>query len=751
MGHRTACDWNPVVTDIDIAETPTLKWPMFRVRTAGPDGFFRNEPMFRFGGNGFRVIRFSRYTIDRSGEAVLAYSFGRIGDRLFGRNPSDDGPQAPDLTGRDVIIEYDTNTDPEEDPVWRVVWFGEILATDERAEPGSAVPSGEVYYHCRDGLWRTHRWIMDAHRVIIGGNDIGPCQGNPGYNTTAGDGIQSRIIGNKSVFTADPQGLEYDAHAWPGSASEYVAPWTTLEAIEHALASAVQPRNPTTGVRSTVFTVAGTLEILGTISAIEVAPNQDVLGFLRSVLDRRRSAGLAVLEWDTAASPESVELLAPRIVIYPALPESITWTRSSGGTETIPGATSQGTTAVLDCIGDPRFLDDGFQVHIEDETTYGAVETLGDRIVVVASFSIPTGTWAKYWEDDEADEMAATGALLSEDPRWAHVGRWVGVPQGWGMAAMYRRSGGQTYPLDVRTDAGTGALVIERRAGHVRGSPLMARIADQSPMESGWNYSANPAALFADAASYEVPRLATGPVRLYALGAGDFSTETDAITVYEAAALENLRVRVAPNGLGLLVDGQDGPYFLPRDPDEVAATCAIELGERIRLLSGDSNGRRKIVQVPGLALHLIHPGAIIGAEDSSDDGGPVAGSPQYAAAAPVSVALREDSGTSAQNFYRIRDDRDLLQYYHNLAVAWYTTRRASAQIPVSGLAFFDDEITGDPWPKLGHVLTQLTYSGQIRASINTPITGIEFDNAADGGDCKSVIITSWSDRDWRPR
>ena len=209
--------------------------PTFRVKTAirwqNEETAWVEQPAQKANGTGLRVRSWARHALPQIGTAIITYEYGVIDDVTY----------SPDQlqVGRGYEIRIERNRGTEEEPVWYVEWWGEVIAIRRLPSPGAEVPQGTLEIHCRDGLHRTTRWKMDRHQVYEASvafgdkNDRG-CYGHPGYNLS--DGL--RVIGNRESSSADGLGIGYVSHSAAGASGALT--WTD----EQALTNAINPRRP---------------------------------------------------------------------------------------------------------------------------------------------------------------------------------------------------------------------------------------------------------------------------------------------------------------------------------------------------------------------------------------------------------------------------------------------------------------------------------------------------------------------------
>lgn len=709
------------------------EWPAFKLYAAA--NFITplvELPMFSVTRNGYELISYSRKVLPDIGRMVFRLRFGVIDGRNYKTVDTDgnavDG--APSLLGREILL---TTSDGA------VVWWGEVVAEEERAWPGSSVPAGEKHYHCADGLYRLTRWTLDRHLWYVGdaGNTATESRGNPGYNVSSSDPwTVDQVLGNREPTNATQDSRGYYAHTYPASGA---ATWTDVQAMRHAMQSATQPLRGD-GTNLTQFLdFDGATSLFAGVNPWRVDDGETAFSLLTRIMDRRRSQGLARLTFASAKSGEALaDFLNPRITIYAQNLSDITYTEpNSGNAVTIDGATTNGTTTTVDLIGDQRLVDGTFQVAAEVATEYTGVETVGARIEMVCTLGTTASGpgFTKSYTDDEAtdyDTAVADGlAERGQTTRFAAVYRGLRIDRAWTLDARDAVSGDSAVTqytsssVDVCMNADTG--VLTKDLDSEANSLVILELMDTLPLAAGWDYTVNPAVPYTGS---ETAPPGTVPVQVFAADVIDNADHRND-TWTDAYAADFMSIsRGGVDGNELYFDSSSGRYWELNDPDDYLFTVSLRLSNRLRYFTGTTEGAVRRVKLENHKLILAHNGAVVALADD--------GSPLYPLSKPIAIG--------GSTFHRIRDDRDGLLRLHKLAVEWYTTRRRTAtwQLRCHGVGqWFDADGVAYDFPTLGQLVTTMTYNGRTE-TLNTPVTTIEYDHISG----TTTWITSWSDLDW---
>jgi hypothetical protein len=670
----------------------TRRYVALRVLTAPSWGApWVVRPMAQALANGFEVLSFSRVVLPDEGSAVLQYHYGKIDGKFV--DPGD----VPDIDQHEVRIQVLLTTGN-----WRTAWWGQCVATRDRCFPGAGTAAGTREYHCVDALHRLRKRPLDAHQVYISATPYN-CRRNPGYNAVEGKG-------DREPTGADPLGLGYVAHTWPGLGDR----WTDAEALQHALASS---RN--TDLGDPTFTLSGSTALLAGESEWDVKPLEDCRNFLTRVTDRRRGRGLAFLSWTEASATGA---LTPLIVVRPQILEDVDVDTPTGPVITLPGATSEDTVVDVDVIGDPRLgpmRQRSFQVAAVSETHYTGVEVSSELLRVLVSLSTVNTSLAGRWSAADATAFAATTLIdrMNNEIRWDHIWRRLGIPRTWNLTVGNGRTG--TGLANSRCDyrcSDQGAIVQPAVADTLDTSPLLVSILPHLPLYKEYDYTQNPPVRF-DGGS-DTAEKTEAPVQAW-LRSGGTSGSTD--RWLNGAKDAKLTIRRDQQDLQISsVYDNDGKLRYIGDKtastlssrynlNQLVLTVGLQLPHRVRFLLGTDEGEIKRILVPGHHLWLAHPGAIFAIGKTLSDGG-------YAAS-------RAAAGAGATPGL-LRDDRDALSRVAGQASIWYLRERQTATWTLADCGFTDgwlpaddngDEDTGgtpEAWPELGEVVASFAFNGQ---------------------------------------
>lgn len=721
----------------------TLEWPRFRVRYAevwmGAQTPWKILPMQAWTGVGFTVRRFSRRCLPDEGEAVLSFDYGTIDGRKY-LNTS-----LPDLVRKEIRIEFDISR--TKTPVYVTVWWGECVAKNDGCWPGSTTPNGTMEYHCKDCLHRWTRFPMMAHQyysyptVNSGDRNYG-VYGHPGFNVTR----NGRVIGNQ--YPNDPNNVGYNCHGWPGAAGN--TPWTDAAAIDQAIASSTprimfeQGGAQVASYVQPLFSFAGVRQNFQGVNVWQVAPRQDLRSFIATVCDRRRGRGVVYGDWN-----ESGDVLTPILRARSQFREDVSEILPSGVQLNLVGATGAGTLQHLDLIGDHRLGEDAesrFRFTDEGETFYNRLEVAGDPLRVLISVSpADLNFTARYSATEASTYDDASEAERSANPaRWAHVYRTFGLPLNWDFTCGKGLGDGSgNRRCDYRINDNGTIRAPADPATTAPPSMLLTAIADELPLQMGYDYSAAAAVRWDGASETHAPQMLPVQVWIRASDTGDYWVDAD--------SLGEIHVSRAGNEDRTDLDiknGEDaGRFFEVNDPDDIQLTIAIDLPYPLQMAAnapGDTpiEGIRKTktIDAQGLALHLAHPFAIWSLNEGvTSEGG---FQPRRAAGAGVI------SGPSGHQPGILRDDRDALATVLYLGREWYLRRRRPVAFTLACCGFagtwLDSDGEAQPYLAFGNFLGELSYSGRTATS-DTPVTGMDYNHDT----AETTWITSWGDFDWR--
>jgi hypothetical protein len=703
------------------------EFPVYRVRHAATwqdlNTVWVELPMQRDSrGNGFIVEMIRRDSLPDIGEAVLRFHYGEIDGLLYGMDLLGN-VDLPDLLEHEIRIEQNIGT--AADPDWLTIWWGECVAQPDQPWPGASQPIGDLFFHCKDTLYRTRRFYINRHWTSIAGSNRGNVAegglyGHPGFNR---QGDEGRVIGNR--VGSDSLGLGFDGHAWPGAGTT----WSDYDALTQAIRCST-PRVRAGGTwtyLAPLFAIDGAAELLiESYQAWTIERDMPLLDFIVQVCDRRRGRGIVFADWSLSG-----DQLVPRLTVRAQFKDSISVTLPSGAPLSVPGATANVTTIAVDLEGDHRLGETGvseFRVTQEHDTQYDGLETTSQAPirVLVTPCSLDT-SWAARWTSTEA---AAVDSASVEDVKaavvkWMHVYRAVGFPLSWDFK-VGSQDGNNRTRCDYRmSDA--GAITVPADSDH--SSLLLVAIADRLPLDAGYDYSTAVVARYDAATDYTDPQAI--PIMVWKRTTTGIDRWIDADS---EAPLSVARAGNDGNDLAVQSGEVASRFFSEHDIDTIAMTIAVDLPYPMRMASGDLSKRVKRIRVPGVALHLAHPQAIWTLDET------VASSGGYA-------AKRGAAGGAGTTPGILRDDRDRLARIHHLAATWYLVPRTPATWALACGGFsgvwYDADGTQQSFPLLGDLVTTLRYSGRT-LDINTPVTRIEYRHATG----RTTWVTSWADRDW---
>ena len=759
-------------------------WPKFRILTrarwggggSGADnrtsgGNWIPQPMRRRGKarHGFVVLDFERVTFPQVGRARIAYDYGVFDDGVVGLadavdelDPSTTEMNVPDLTGNEVRIQVAPA--PENDALaatgWRTVYWGTVDYAADEGWPASITPAGRRIYHLVDGFYRASRWVLDRHGAAVtwahpvSGSNIsvfGHMRGHPGYNINPkADGVAAGNR-NASQYTT-PAGISVNYHTKPGAST---SKWTDLQAAEHALHSVTPPGEPK-------FTFSGATDLLGAENPWRVAEGENAHAFVMRVCKRERGKGCVYVDWEDDSSDPTGPLTI-KLTVKAQMAADVSYAAPlDGSTTTIQGATSRATSEAVDLTGLHNVSASEFQLGDPDQFRVGYLETLGERIEVLATLSYLDGqvgttpnfegrSLVRGWSAADQVAFRALTAVRRQEAKWRPVYQLHRLHQAWD-GRVADGNGGATIALhrvDYRCtedgyiragDNATAAETAENPDVGASTSPLLVEVLDDLPLFEGYVYTGATPARSDAAAEISTPtrRKIIGYVRLAANRYVDFDQASNA----------SIHVSVDEDGIWVVHSGDEGAgtRFLSDTTASLSAgynyqnlvlTVGLRLPHRVRMASGDPTAKRKAqIIVPNCHLWLSSPGAIHDLDTSTTSSGGYA-------------ARRGACGATVAQPGLLRDDRAALAKQHALAWAWFgnDTPHRSASWGMRACGFLDsfdaysgteveqDGITTSvDYPTLGNVVTTLSANGEIH-TLNTPITRIAYDN--------TVGLTRW--------
>lgn len=742
------------------------RWPWFRVLTrdswgaSGASGVsgggWQPQIMQRPQPNqsGLILLSYSRALFPQTGTARIAFRYGKFLDRFIGASaaseaslkaggtwdPTTDELEIPDFTGKEIRIQA-APRGLDDDPSsleWETVFWGTCEYQTDEGFGGADFPSGMRTYHCADALFRLKRWPLDQHGFIdtgSGGSVISPAKGHPGWNVKPG--APGVTAGNKAVsggLWTTQSGGSAVYHCMPGAGSL----WTEEGAINNALAISRPLGEP-------LFTLSGATDLFEAESGIEVEEGATAWSVLEALCRRGRGKGAIRVEW-TETSAEGA--LTPLLKVYAQLAYDINYQEpSSGGTVSIYGAVTNSTAVDVDVIGDHRFVPDSLVLGEAEQYQYDYTESLGEKIQTLATIAYEDSTLEKAWTDDEKDEFIALDPANRTDIRWRPVYQLHRLVRGFDCTVKNGNNSGSGR-CDFQCDD-TGLIVLPATSPT---SPLTIKVMDDLPLYDGYEYDSTPVRSDGDsAATYAgTPPRRDPMVMVRNDDANYISIESMEPGVSFKIGWDGFLVGVSNDqGAGLRFFGDTGESDLQSvyEYDQLVMTIGIELPHRVRMATGNPNGKRKLRIIHrDIHLWVAHQGAIWDLDSANEDAG---ASPAKRAAA---------SGTTGYAGL-LRDDRDALARLHYLAVAWYgplqnlltgeneSTRRGAqwslrccGDIPTSEL--YDGG--GVVYPDVGQVVQYLYTNGQ-KLNIQTPVSSYTYDNEQG----ITTWVTDWQDLDFR--
>jgi hypothetical protein len=709
---------------------------------------------------GFELISCSRGLLPQVGRAVLRYHYGQFGNKVIGSNsttlqrlaseggawsPDTDGLDLPNLSGLEIRIQASRqDDDPLGSSGFRTIWWGNLDFVEDCGWGGAQVPSGYRDYHLVDAFWRTKNWFLDRHGLYGPSITLDNCHGHPGYNSERIPGV---TLGNKgSTYYVSPGGAQVTYHTHPGSGTA----WSDEDAIENSLA-VTRPRD------EPLWTLDGATDLFSSAAAWAVRPNMEVWDFVANLCRRGRGRGAVLPDWeDDSGNPTGP--LTCKLSVFAQVATSFSYTKPSGGSETIDGATANGTTQEIDLIGDHRLIGTSFKISDPEKYRVDYLESVGEPIEVLATLGNVDSTLEKGWTTAQAEAFAALDPEERKGEKWALVYQLQRLARNFNFS-VGDGNGATRTRCDYHT-SDNGQILLGTAAFPT--SPLTAEILNDLPLFEGYDYQSTPTRYDGlSAANFEGLPTRRDALILLKVADDEYRTPDDPDLASGPMAL---RLQFLRDGFKISVpNGEAEGYRILGDTDvdglgslykwlDIVLTVGIRLPNRMRMATGNANANaRWKMKIPHDDLHLwlAHPLAIWGLETEEGDDG-------YA-------AKRGAGGGTGGVPGIIRDDRDTLAYRHNLAVAWYgpyfrdsgsgagnvtnTTdsnqRRAASWTMRDCLflpTFFDADSTSHDHPKLGRVITTLLANGQT-LTLNTPISWLEYRHNTGETD----VVTDWVD------
>jgi len=717
--------------------------------------------------HGYVFERCSRGALPFVGEAEFYYDYGQFDDTTVGLSaasvnrakagtewdPSEDSLALQDLQGYEVRIQEADRAGTN----WRTVWWGQVQHQSDEGWPAAGIPAGRRHYHCVDGLQRTQYWVIDRHGYKAQHFDSATVRsysnvrGAMGYNVgLGGEQRDSRLAKNRgSGNWTNDAGVSVVFHATPGSANANL--WSDREAAEHALA-VVKP------VGEPLFLFSGyTDPLVNSSCAWEVKEGETVWSVLTRICRRERARGLAFVDWDDD-SGDPTGPLTVKISITPQLPGDVSFNDpESGTTYTVAGATTSGTTATVDLIGDHCTVASRFRLGDPYQYRFDYLESYGEYIEVLATLAYidgRTGSSGTYdgialvrgWNNSEQNTFKADStANRQQAGKYRPVYQLHRIRPDWtGIAGD--GNGGTLEHIDYRC-SNNGSILVPLTNALPDTPGDAVKVLSDLPLYEGYDYSTSTPVRWGGGSEYTNParRKLFGLVRKSSDRYLEFD-QTDG-SVYISVD-ENGGIMVTHSG----DDGAGTRMFSDTTSSGLAPSGAthynysdlvlvvgLRLPHRVRLASGDPNGKKRGRLVhPDHHLWLAPAGSIWDVNTATGS-----------SSAGYGVRRRACSGNVSDPGL-LRDDRLALAGLHALAWAWYgpgTVRRSAEwSIRDCGLRGTYEAVTGTSisstdtpetktYPTLGKLITTITANGQEH-TINTPVTRIAYDN--------TTGTTSWS-------
>ncbi len=708
---------------------------------------------------GYFVEEFWRSCIPEPGQAVIRYNTGQIDDTVYGT--VNDGI---DLRGQYIRIQVAPDDGSGTEPAWKTVWVGVVEHQEDVMAPGSEIFQGQRKYYCLDLLASvTMQQPMNRHGMVINTDTFYiPAFGHPGYNGKNWDG---RILGNKEATGVKwyDQGASFDkylpwaqdnlsdadkalfraklfCHAPAGVSTAAGAIWTDLQAVEHALASSRLPNTP-------YFYVAGSTSLLSNTNAWPVEEAMSAWDFLSEMFKRQRGRGLAFLDWaDDTSAPTGP--LTPYITINPQTAADITYTEpGASSASTIEGAATATTTATVDLEGDHRNISATFTLGDRNQHVYGYVESVGERIEVLATLDYLSNSLESRWSSTDASNMVTNKASSVDKVRGSR--RYEAVYQLHGLSKTWNGTvgnGNSATPSKADYRCNDDGTITTGYTTPLDTSPAMVTMMSDLPLYVGYNYAATPVVRF-DTATETLAPDRLKPLILVRT-ASDRYVRADQ-TPYDCSIsvsdygiqVEHVRdVELGTRYFSGLAGGLGGTL----SKTVLVCTVCLQMPHRVRMASGNPYAsRKKQIFHKGLHLWLANPDAIWDLSTAT------------ITASTGAAGLRNAAPTAGGGPGLLRDDRTRLAREHAMAAAWYMTprRTASWQLKSCGFlpGFYQTDLNDNPtstlyaYRHIGQLVTTLQAGGELH-TLNTPITKVHFTNRGNG---ITTWITDWSDLDLR--
>ncbi len=722
------------------------QWPLFRlfVRkvSKGTVDPWRLLPGFGRGLqsriDAFHVISLSRETIGKVGQLIFRVRFGVIDDIPTNQEPEDLlGYEVrclvAEVTEEQIATLWDAN-EQNLNLTWYDCWHGWIEAQRDKLAPGANKLLGERFYYAYDASHHLGTWPLRRHGAICNGQTYNDCEGHPGYNTPgpSGDGT---ILGNR-----DPLGSGWDPNgdAVLSKCHRFTRPSKTVAGLFRDLDIVEQVLNVYRGKGDPVYAVAGTTSLLnGTSSIVRVTDATSAADVIDTLCCRQRGRGVAFWDFDLAPiTSDEPPAMNHRLQVNPQVYDDITYTVPGGSSGSMNGALHARTNIRVDLEGDHRNIADHFLLGDRHENQVEYLESVGEKIQALGTFSVVAGGNAdRRWSDTEQTNLLALAVDKRRDQVWQNVYHLFGLNTKWDGRGDHGNGAGGSR-LDYRC-SDSGQIITPSGAADT--SPLNVRFLTTIPLYEGYDYSGS-----APARRFGAPETAQPSRRqpmILVRSANDkfYDGRYDYGLTMAIHGDQFFVAHPSDDGTRVIGDPAQSSLASSWKWDRLVLVAALELPHRVRMASGDPNATRKLrINHRGVHLWVASPGIydFNGAARNTDGTFPVF------------------TGACAANKGILRDDRETLAIVHVLAVAWYgpftgkpadqiTRRVARWSLKACGfLPSFISIVDGDAetvqYPRLGQFVTTLTAGGKIW-DINTPITSISYDNING--------ITTWS-TDW---
>lgn len=736
------------------------RWPLFRLMTRPAwngtnksSETWANVMMQRPGpaSSGFILLEYTRALLPQLGTAKLLYRFGTFSGRIVGASdqsaarqragtgwdPAIDSMSLPELAGKEIRIQASYPDEAGKPTTWRTVWWGTCEYQLDQGWGGSVVPSGDRIFHCIDAFARTRRWRMDKHGYFSTAGQVAPAAGHPGYNV--GRNSPSQAAGNKSAagtWDANGDGTSGKMFSLPGSGEK----WTDEEAINEALTNHRPTGQPH-------WILGGHVDLFHASIPWPASEGESVFDVVTRICSRSRGRGAVLPTWiDDSGAPEGP--LTCTLTAFAQLARDVIYQDPAASQVIITGATSRGTTAVVDIIGDHRLVPGSLTLGDAEQFRVDYLVTQGEQIEVLATLEHGVCLEPGFSPGERAAFLALAINKRVAD-RWRPVFHLHRLRRGFSGLLGNGNGGGQASG-DYRCKD-DGSISTDLQDGAIGNSALsMIDVLDDLPLYEGYKYDSTP--LRDDgqsAASFDGSAARRVAVAYLRDANGDKFKPMASIG-------QPVSMKFLPDGILLEVgdDQSSGRRFLSGSVsgvpiggevfNRVVFSVGLRLPHRIRMATGVQAlaAKRMTITHPNIHLWLAHPGAIWSLDD---------------AVGGATLAPKRNAGGSSPGI--LRDDRSQLARLHALAAAWYMPEVDQLGAVVSGshrnaswsLRCCGDIPTGADYdgagvvyPTLGKVVTFLTANGQ-RNELNTPVSSTSYDNT----NGTTTWTTDWQDLDLR--